>query len=361
MKLKKIEGIKFEPKITYYLNPDYIYIPYKKLDLKQNEIVYKKMVIDDKLSSVSGKVIGIKRCNINNKLSKMVVIENDYRELEVGDKEKTRITVKNLLNALKNNKELFDKFKSSKDYDNIVIKAFDFEPYTYNQIYLLKENISELLEFYHKLLTLYKCSKNYLVVHNNDTIFIDECLNVLGTYPEIKLSLVNDDYMYQDDFYLFKTLNIKGNTLCLTASELLYIYSLFNGGVKSTKLITISGDAIKISKVLRVKKYCDLKNIIEKYIDIIDDNYEIVINGLMKGEKIKKIDELIITDEVESIHFMKKKEVITSECINCGKCLKVCPYKVNPVTLKNKELCTHCGLCTYVCPCFINLKERLKK
>lgn len=357
MKLKKIEGIKFEEKITYFLNPDYVYIPYKKLTLKQDEIVYKGIKIDNKLASVSGKVIGIKRYNKD----KMVVIENDYRELEVKEKEKTRVTIKNLLNALEDNKELFDKFKSSKDYDNIVIKAFDTEPYTYNQIYLLKENITELLEFYHKLLTLYKCSQNYLVVHNNDTEFIDNCLNVLGTYPEIKLSLVNDNYMYQDDFYLFKTLNIKGNTLSLTVSELLDIYSLFNGGVKSTKLITIAGDAIKISKVLRVKKYTDLKTIIDRYIDIIDNNYEVIVNGLMKGKKLEELDNFIITDEVESIHLMKKKEVGESECINCGKCLKVCPYKVNPVTLKNKELCTHCGLCTYVCPCFINLKERLEK
>jgi len=48
------ETLKVDSKITYFLDPDYIYIPYKRLTIKQDSDIK----IDD-LSSVSGKVFGI--------------------------------------------------------------------------------------------------------------------------------------------------------------------------------------------------------------------------------------------------------------------------------------------------------------
>ena len=213
--------------------------------------------------------------------------------------------------------------------------------------------------FYDKLFNLYTCSNNLLVLKNTDAFVIDECLSTLGSYPEIKLSLVNDEYLLENNEVLGKYLKLKGNTLFLSVTELVKIYNLFKGKVSTTKLITISGDAIKENKVLRVKVNTSLKDVTDKYIDI-NETCDYIINGLMTGFKIDNINNFIITEEVKSINIMKKRNIKESKCIRCGKCISICPCGVNPVSMQNKEKCIDCGLCTYICPCYINLRERLK-
>lgn len=347
--------------ITYFLAPDYIYVPASKIYVKNNDYVYKNQVVaDTTISSVSGYVLGIKKCNVLGKTKNTVVIQNDYREYFKDNKVKSRITILNMLKLLEKDKVLFNKFKSSKTFDNIVVNAINDNPYVYNEVFLLKENINDILDFYNKLLTIYNSNNNMLVVNARDAFIIYECLNTIGSYPEIHLSLVKDEYLLENSEYLCKYLRLKGNTLVLSISELVKIYNLFKGDIKTTKLITISGDNIKENKVIRVKINTILKDVIDKYIDILDDNYECVINGLMTGFKINNIDNFVISKEVESINIMKKKDIIVNNCIKCGKCVNVCPKGVNPINLSNKDKCIDCGLCSYVCPCNINLRERLK-
>lgn len=362
MILKKNKMIVPNKDITYFLNPDYVYIPASKIYVKQNDYVYKRQIVADKAySTVSGYVIGKRKNIVMGKVKNTVVIENDYREYFKDKEIKMKVTIPNILKLLENDKVLFDKFKSNKKFSNIIVSAINDNPYVYNEIYLLKENISDILDFYNKLITIYNSSNNMLVVKNNEAFIIDECLNVIGSYPEINLTLVKDEYNLEHELFLKKCLRVKENTLVLRVSDIIKMYNLFKGNVLCTHLITISGDVIKDSKVIRVKVGTLLKDVIDKFIMIECNNYVCVINGLMTGFKINNIDEFVITDDVISINIMKDRCVKKQECIRCGKCIEVCPLKVNPVSLENKEKCIKCGLCSYVCPCNINLKEVLNK
>ena len=88
--------------ITYFLNPDYIYIPAKNIYVKEKEYVYKfGLVADCNLSSVSGKVLGIKKCNVMSNKTNTVVIQNDYREYFKDNQSKLKIKFRIYLNYLK--------------------------------------------------------------------------------------------------------------------------------------------------------------------------------------------------------------------------------------------------------------------
>ena len=361
MILNKDKNIVVNKNITYFLNPDYIYVPASKIYVKEKDYIYKNEVVaDTNTSSVSGVVLGVKKCNVMGGRKSCIVIQNDYREYFKEKGKKLKLSIINMLKLLENDKVLFDKFKSSKSFDNIVVYAIDDNPYLYNEVFLLKENINDVLYFYDKLLNLYKCRNNMLVLKNTEKNIIDDCLNVIGSYPEINLSLVNDEYLLSRPAFLNKYLNLKKNTLYLKVSELIKIYNLFKNVVSTTKLITISGDATGESKVIRIKINTSLKDVINKYIDIKNENYECIINGLMTGFKIDDIDNFILTKDVDVVNIMVKKEVITNACIRCARCINICPCGVNIKAKKNMEKCIDCGLCSYVCPCYINLKERIK-
>ncbi len=366
IKIDKDKNIIPEEKITYFLNPDFLYIPVDLKDLlvKQNEKVSKNSLISKNIySPISGIAYGMTKMLINNSKKNVLVIENDFREYAKQEKKHTlKLTIPNLLKILTNtnDKLLLDKFKS-KSFDNIVLSAIDDNPYVYNKVFLLKEKIADILELLEQLSIIYASSNILIVVKNNDSTIINECLKVIGTYPKVKLTIVEDEYLLEKPIILKEKLNLQKSTLLLNVFELLKIKNYLEQEKKTTKLITISGNAIKTSKVIRVKKYTLLEDVINKFIEINYPKYEIIVNGLMTGYNIDNIKNVIITDELNSINIMKKNNHKESACIKCGRCVNICPEKVNPLTKENIQKCTDCGLCSYVCPAYINLRKKLKE
>lgn len=320
--------------ITYYLNPDYIFIPTDKINVNQNDYIYKLGSVGVNHSTVSGRVIGVKQVNILGKRKKTIVIENDYREYTKHEEIKKSVTIPNILKLLEKDSVLFKKFKSHKTFDNIIVKAYSDNVFLYNEVFLLKENLIDVLDFINKLSLLYKTSNNMLVIKNNDAFIINECLNVIGSYPTISLSLTNND------------VSQTSNTLELSISEVIKISNLFKGRIQTTKLITITGDNVD-TKVIRVKINTLLSDVIGKFIKIYDKDYDIIINSLLNGVKVNSLEDIVITEDVDSIFIMKKIDEETHECIKCGKCLSVC---------KNSDKCNSCGMCSYVCPCKRSIK-----
>ena len=204
-------------------------------------------------------------------------------------------------------------------------------------------------------------------------MIINECLNAIGTYPNIKLTLVNDEYLLERKEFLENILPIKDNTLYLSATDLLRLNNYLLDKDNTTILLTISGSALKESRIIRVKKYTLLKDILDNYFEIDTDDYQVIANGLMQGFLVPDITNFVITDEIYAINIMKSSKVREDACINCGKCVNVCPVRLSPVLIKtyinnklilkklNPTRCIECGLCSYICPSKIDLRTTVKK
>lgn len=350
--MEKNKNIVVAKDMEYFLNPDYINIKCNKIYVKVGEYVYKNQVIGDNLiSSVSGIVENI----INN----TVIIKNDYREYSKGSKIYCEnVSIERILKVCVNTKVLFDKFKSRYDFTNLVVNCINDSLYVYNKVYLLKEEMMNVLRLMNELKILYKIDNSMIVIRSNDCNMIDSFFSQLGSFPETDVCLVKDEYLLENKDILLNKLKLENkDTLYLTIEELVMLNDLLTGNVRSTKVITISGDGIKRGLVIRLKKYTLLSEVIDKYF-VLDKDVDIIVNGLMTGLRVTNINEVIIDDNIFSINIMKQKRIVSSKCIKCGKCIKVCPFNVNILNGKNIEKCIDCGLCSYVCPCYINLRRR---
>ena len=372
--LKKDENIKVALDIKSFLNPDYVYIPSfsKKIIVKQNAKVVKGDLLfnnSNEKSPISGEVIGLKKMQASGKYTDCVVIKNDYQEQSHNLKSPniSKITIDILLNALENHhdKELFQVFKSLKKAQNIVLKVFDEEPYTKNSIMLFKENLNEILDMVDALQILYHSNKNIIVVKGKESSIINECLNTIGSYPTLKLSLIDDLYFMNTNKYLLDYLHLNEyETLTLSVYDVVKIYKyIYHKEDEYEKTITISGNGIKGNGlVLRVKKYTSLNEILTKYVKANKDSLYIE-NGLLTGFLINK-DDAIISDNTKVINIMKESKYKESTCFNCGKCLSICPVNINPIKCyKQKEKdkrCINCGLCNYICPVYLDLKKYVR-
>ncbi len=367
----KDTNIVVDKNLYTFFNPDYIYLPIldNALLVKQDDLIGKNDRIfknSDLVPSISGRIMGIANVYFEQSLQRAVVVENDFKEYAAKIKRvKKHITIEDILKNLeKFDSRLLDKFKNIVSCENIVISAVCDEPYVFNEIMTLKDNIDALLEMIDTLCTLYKCKKASIVLKASESDIVFECLQKIGTYPNVSLSLVEDLYLLgKKEFLLSKIACKDTNTLYLTVQQLYeFIRIVKHEMIPSTKYVTFSGDALLMGKVIVVKKFTKLKEVMQKYLEFNTDDYVILINNLLHSCVV--LEDLIITDEIFSVHFMKKKEFRQMACIRCGKCIKVCPFKIDAYYSYKKKIkdkrCIDCGLCSYVCPSFINLGDNRK-
>lgn len=368
--IKNDEHIIISNKINNFYDPEKIYIPITCLEknVKLNEYIYKNTYFNNYISSISGKIIGVEKKLFDKKISECIVVENDYKEnIKNKNKSEKIKDKKDLINLLNNYKlvDIKNKIESFENISNLVISSIDEEFYSVKEYITLVNDYREILEITDLLIKIFNVSGALLVTKNTDFNSIKKVKSIIGTYPNIKVTLAPDKYLIGHKSFLCKYLNVQDtNTLLLSTSDIIKIFNILNGKDINSKILTISGNAIKKSLIISTKIGVSLNEILKKYIKIQESDYEIYINGFMQGYKISKDTDLIINDKIDYIVINKVQNKEILECINCGACNKICPQDINVKNCYTNKLnhkkCIGCGLCNYICPVNINLKEIVK-
>ena len=112
--------------------------------------------------------------------------------------------------------------------------------------------------------------------------------------------------------------------------------------------------------VVNTKIGTTMIDLIKNTCNITNENYYVIVNGLIAGETLGSLD-TVITSDIKSIFLNTRDTSPEKKCINCGLCNKKCPMGLNPKYIKDHKNADHsrcigCGLCSYVCPSKINFK-----
>lgn len=375
IKLQKDLSICYSSTIADFLNPDQVYIPKKdnyELLVKQNENVLKGQIILENnlnkvISPISGVIQGLINKNVDGKIQKTVVIQNDFKEKEKSNNRKIKKYNKEII--ISKLYEYYFKYIASilesKKINHLIIKGLDDEPYIVNNSYILNSYHREVLELADLLTTQFNIVNTLIVIKSNDTSNIEKYLANIGTYPNIHLKLIEDYYLLGNDYFLLENLALsERDTLVIDAKTFLEIYyALFYNKYFHETFITISGQSIEKAYVIKAKNGSLLSDIIDKFIKYKDEKHIFILNGLMTGVKCEP-QKTIVTKNTKGVIIIPDKEIPSTKCISCGLCYKVCPVKVNPKKVmdshKISNNCLDCGLCSYICPSYINLRKYLR-
>ncbi len=367
IKLEENPNINMVGKIYEFIDPTKIYIPIlTNTSFHKNDYVYKNNYYSNYISSISGYVTGSKKVYLNKKLVNALEVTNDFKENSHIKRRKKKIT--NREELIENLKrfyllELITKLESNKK--NLIISCVDEEEYSINEFTRLSNNYDEILMTIDFLSKILKIKNITLAIKNTNAKSIKNVKSIIGSFPNIKIVLLPDNYLISLKANLCEFLNLKEeDSLLFNTIE---IYDIYTTSIKfrdiTEKYVTISGDALAKSFLINVKLGTSLNEIIKKYCKIKDKEYNVYVNGYMQGINVNKED-IIITKEINTIVINKRQNNLTTECINCGACYKICPVSINPKrcffnkTINSK--CIGCGLCNYICPANIDLKKVVK-
>ena len=160
--------------------------------------------------------------------------------------------------------------------------------------------------------------------------------------------------------------------IVMNVSTAAFLYRYFKTGMPLvTRRLTVDGNAVGEPKNIRTVIGTSFREILEFCKTDIDSVRKLIGGGPMMGMSIPDMDMPVVKTSNALLAFRNYDERVTSACIRCGRCVRVCPFSLMPADIerayriKNIEeltklkvnLCMNCGCCTYVCPANRKLAE----
>ncbi|HPF83197.1 MAG TPA: RnfABCDGE type electron transport complex subunit C [Bacilli bacterium] len=406
LRIPKKKKMSINNKLTAYVKPNKVYIPLVDEDMniltKKGEHVFKGQVLAKRknsfetpvFSSVSGTIANIEEVSYQNgKKVKALAIENDYKE-EIEKKYELRKNINKMdkqefIDILKEcgivgmggaGFPTFMKYKTDQKIKTLLINAVECEPYITADYTIIMEKIEEILETIDHILSINGIEEAIIAIKECNTALIEKVEKYLGTYLKIKVCPVRNIYPMGWERTLIK--EVKNCTYDklpiekgIIVNNVSTIYAI-SQALKYNKpiierIVTFTGEGLRKPQNVLVKLGTKVSDVINN-IGGTKDNIFYVSNGPMMGTLID--NDLVVTADLNCVLVLEnKKDVITKECLRCGKCANFCPANLCPVLIKDninnpdklKELhpekCISCGLCSYICPSKIDVREYIKK
>lgn len=142
------------------------------------------------------------------------------------------------------------------------------------------------------------------------------------------------------------------------------------------RVITVTGDAVNKPQNLLVRLGTNHRELIEEAGGFSQEPEKIISGGPMMGMAISSLD--VPVTKISTALLCYKEDPLNvakqTNCINCGRCVAVCPGRVMPSRLAkyadNGDMenflkydgleCCECGCCSYICPAKRNLTQSIK-
>ncbi|MFI3170988.1 MAG: electron transport complex subunit RsxC [Eubacteriales bacterium] len=352
-------------------------------------------------SSVSGTVKGIEtRFNTTGTKVNCIIIENDeeYKESEYVTRESiedvSKETIIKEISAagivgmggagFPTHVKLSPKEADKIEY--VVANCAECEPYITADYRRMLEYPEELVSGMRIILSLFENAKGVFGIEDNKPDCVEKLKELIKDEPRMKVMALKTKYPQGAERQLiYATTGRAINSSMLPADAgcvvdnvetIIAIHNaIMNGQPLMERVVTVSGDAIAEPGNFKALIGTNHNELIEAAGGFKVEPEKVISGGPMMGFAMFTTD-TPITKTSSSILAMSKDEVALYEpsaCINCGRCVEVCPSRIIPSRLADYAEhhdsekfestsgmeCVECGSCSYVCPAKRPLKQSI--
>ena len=152
--------------------------------------------------------------------------------------------------------------------------------------------------------------------------------------------------------------------------------AVYTGMPVTHRVVTVSGSGVNEPKNLECPIGTPICELLDACGGVKKNTFKILMGGPMMGHSQYDMDAPIGKGTNAILAFCEDEErtVEHPACIRCGKCMSVCPMKLQPVFMYQFERsgmlqeleaanvmdCMECGACTYICPGRLHLVQTFR-
>ncbi len=277
--------------------------------------------------------------------------------------------------------------KEPEKIDYVIANCAECEPYLTSDYRRMLEEPEKLIGGLKVSLRLFDNARGILAVEDNKPDCIEILKKLTKEEPRISVKALKTKYPQGAERQLiYAATGRKINSSMLPADAgcvvnnvdtVVAIYhAVMEGKPLMNRIVTVTGDAIADPRNFIVRIGTNYHELIEEAGGFKKDPVKIISGGPMMGFAIFDLD-VPTTKTASALLCLTEDDVSAMEpsaCINCGRCVEVCPGRVVPRLLAdyaenyNEEAflshdgmeCCECGCCSYVCPAKRPLTQTIK-
>ena len=353
-------------------------------------------------ASVSGTVKGMEpRLTATGTIANAIIVENDQQYEEVEYQPVTslgELTKEEILKRIQEggvvgmggagfptHVKLAPKNPESIEY--ILVNGAECEPYLTSDYRRLLEEGEQVVEGLKVMLALFDNAKGYICIEDNKPDCIRKMEELVKDIPRIEVKALMTKYPQGGERALiYATTGREINSSMLPADvgcvvdnvdTVTAIYkAVMLGRPVIDRIVTVTGDAVAQPKNFLVSTGTNMNELVEAAGGFKGQPEKIISGGPMMGFSMYGLDIPCTKTSSAILSFLRDEvsHVQETACINCGRCVSVCPGHVIPARLatfaqhgdmeKFQEFdgmeCCECGCCSYICPAKRPLTQSIK-
>ena len=278
---------------------------------------------------------------------------------------------------------------SPKDADKIeyiIANCAECEPYITADYRRMLEYTEDLVSGMRVILSLFPNARGIFAVEDNKKDCIQKLQDAVSEEPKMDVKALMTKYPQGAERQLIyavtgRAINasmLPADAGCIVdnVETLIGIHNaVINGKPLMERVVTVSGDAVAEPGNFLVPLGISHKELIEAAGGFTEEPEKLISGGPMMGFAMVTLDAPVTKTSSSLLAFKEDivKKSPETACINCARCVDVCPSRIIPSRLAdfakrqdeasfvawNGLECVECGSCSYVCPAKRQLKQSI--
>ena len=276
--------------------------------------------------------------------------------------------------------------KNEEDIDCIIVNGAECEPYLTSDYRRMLEEPEKLIGGLKIVLSLFPGAQGIIAIEDNKPQAIKLLREKAKDEPLIRVNKLKTKYpqgaerqlIYANTGRYVNSSMLPADAGCIVhnVDTVISIYeAVVLGRPMISRVVTVTGDCIANPCNFIVPLGTSYRELVEAAGGFAKDPAKVISGGPMMGKALYNLDVPVVkgTSAILALSRDVVAEKSPTACIKCGRCVTVCPGKIQPwlladlseahdeeAFLKNSGMeCCECGCCSYVCPARRHLTQTI--